>query len=162
MIPLCSRCPRMKWTMAAIFSFLLSHRRTVREMFGRSNDDMNVWGVRSRNCSRISFRVILSAVAVRATTGTFGKRSFKIASCVYSGRKSCPQCDTQCASSIAMSEMSSRGRNQSASILIRSGEIYNNLILPCTQSCFTCCCSSSGIILFNAAAGMPLAINPST
>ena len=48
-------------------------------------------------------RVGGSAVAVSAMRGTPGKRSASTDSRRYSGRKSCPHCDTQCASSMAKS-----------------------------------------------------------
>ena len=59
-----------------------------------------------RACSRrsreaISRRVGRSAVAVSAIRGTSGQRSWSTASSRYSGRKSWPHCETQCASSIA-------------------------------------------------------------
>ncbi len=51
----------------------------------------------------ISSRVGASAVAVSAIRGTSGQRSRSSDSAPYSGRKSCPHCETQCASSIAKS-----------------------------------------------------------
>ena len=54
----------------------------------------------------ISSRVRISAVAVRAMRGTLGNSSASWPSCRYSGRKSCPHCDTQCASSMANRAMS--------------------------------------------------------
>ena len=48
-------------------------------------------------------RVGASAVAVSAMRGTCGQRSCSTSSSRYSGRKSWPHCDTQCASSIANS-----------------------------------------------------------
>ncbi len=51
----------------------------------------------------ISRRVGSSAVAVSAKRGTSGKRSCSTESLRYSARKSCPHCDTQCASSMAKS-----------------------------------------------------------
>ena len=56
----------------------------------------------------ISARVCGSAVAVSAMRGTPGKRSCSSDSCRYSGRKSWPHCDTQCASSMANSAMRAR------------------------------------------------------
>ena len=53
----------------------------------------------------MSVRVTLSAVAVRATIGTLGNCSFKTDSWVYSGRKSCPQCEIQWASSMAIRDI---------------------------------------------------------
>jgi hypothetical protein len=51
----------------------------------------------------ISARCRGSAVAVSAMRGTSGKRSCSTESWRYSGRKSWPHCDTQCASSMANS-----------------------------------------------------------
>ena len=51
----------------------------------------------------MSLRVGPSAVAVSAMRGTSGKRSCSTESCRYSGRKSWPHCETQCASSMAKS-----------------------------------------------------------
>ena len=55
-----------------------------------------------------------SAVAVRAILGIEGKRSFKALKRRYSGLKSCPQLETQCASSYANKEtrLSSRSRQK--------------------------------------------------
>ena len=52
----------------------------------------------------MSLRTSLSAVAVRAMIGIVRKSCFSRASRKYSGRKSCPQLEMQCASSIAKSE----------------------------------------------------------
>ena len=54
--------------------------------------------------STMSFRTNLSAVAVRAITGMLGKSCLRRAILRYSGRKSCPKLEMQCASSIANSE----------------------------------------------------------
>ena len=51
----------------------------------------------------ISARVSSSAVAVSAMRGTPGNRSCSTESWMYSGRKSWPHCETQCASSMANS-----------------------------------------------------------
>ena len=72
-------------------------------MFGRSKLDDELRASSSARRSTISSRVMASAVAVSAMRGTFGKRSCSTVSWMYSGRKSCPHCDTQCASSIANS-----------------------------------------------------------
>ena len=55
----------------------------------------------------MSARVSSSAVAVIAAMGTFGKRSPRLASCAYSGRKAGPHWLMQCASSMAKSDTSS-------------------------------------------------------
>ena len=58
--------------------------------------------------------------------GTLGKRSCRIESCTYSGRKSCPHCDTQCASSMAKSAISMRSSNsRKRGVIKRSGATYS-------------------------------------
>ena len=70
----------------------------------------------------ISSRVCGSAVAVRAMRGTAGKRSCSSDSCRYSGRKSWPHCDTQCASSTAMSDgLTFRRKPTISPVMSRSG-----------------------------------------
>ena len=76
----------------------------------------------SASRSTISSRVTASAVAVSAMRGTCGKRSCSTESWMYSGRKSCPHCDTQWASSMAnrpMRERSSKSRKRG--VISRSG-----------------------------------------
>ena len=70
-------------------------------MFGRSKLEMNTRAAPSSRRDTISARVCSSAVAVSATRGTPGKRRASTDSWMYSGRKSWPHCETQCASSIA-------------------------------------------------------------
>ena len=50
----------------------------------------------------ISSWVAESAVAVKAIKVVWSNRSLALPNLVYSGLKSCPQVETQCASSIAM------------------------------------------------------------
>src|SRR3990172_2299038 len=70
-------------------------------MLARSKLETNWRACSSASRSTISPRVGVSAVAVSAMRGTAGKRSCNIVSARYSGRKSWPHCETQCASSIA-------------------------------------------------------------
>ena len=56
----------MKCIIAASLSFLFSPRRTVSDKFVRSKEETYVSGSCNFNCCIISFRVILSAVAVSA------------------------------------------------------------------------------------------------
>ncbi len=65
------------------------------------------------SASMMSARVRGSAVAVSAMRGTPGRRSGSCASRRYSGRNSWPQADTQCASSMAITEISMRDRRSS-------------------------------------------------
>ena len=60
---------------------------------------------RAAAARRSPSRVSASAVAVSAMRGTSGKRSASTDSAMYSGRKSWPHCETQCASSMANSAM---------------------------------------------------------
>ena len=73
--------------------------------FGRSKLATKLGAPASPRRSTISCRVASSAVAVSAIRGTPGKRSVSCDRPIYSGRKSWPHCDTQCASSIANSAM---------------------------------------------------------
>ncbi|CFP69318.1 Uncharacterised protein [Bordetella pertussis] len=76
---------------------------------------------RARRCA-ISLRVAAVAVAVSAMRGTSGQRSCSIDSPRYSGRKSCPHCETQCASSMANRAMRPRSSNcRQRSVSRRSG-----------------------------------------
>ena len=77
-------------------------------MFGRSKLATKRCACSSFSSLTISSRVRSSAVAVSAMRGTFGKRSASTFSWRYSGRKSCPHCETQCASSMANSDSSVR------------------------------------------------------
>ena len=80
-------------------------------------------GLRPSRPSRaaISRRVGGSAVAVSAIRGTWRQRS-RNASWRYSGRKSWPHCDTQCASSIANSAIvSGSSQARKPSVSSRSG-----------------------------------------
>ncbi len=66
-----------------------------------------------------------------------GKRSCRIESCRYSGRKSCPHCETQCASSIAnkaigIFDIWSRKR----SVNNRSGATYSSFSSPREHASF--------------------------
>ena len=70
-------------------------------IFGRSKLATKLGAPASPSRSTISRRVRSSAVAVSAMRGTSGKRSDITDRPIYSGRKSWPHCDTQCASSIA-------------------------------------------------------------
>ena len=63
--------------------------------FAKSKEEMKISGSRRFSWLTISVRVTLSAVAVNATIGIFGKCSFRTDNWVYSGRKSCPQCEIQ-------------------------------------------------------------------
>ena len=103
-------------------------------MFGRSKELTNCRASSSARRSTISRRVGASAVAVSAMRGTSGQRSCSSVSWRYSGRKSWPHCETQCASSMANSAMrarSSSDRNRGVSS--RSGATYSRSSSPREQ-----------------------------
>ena len=83
----------------------------------------------------MSLTTAVVAVAVRAKKVALGKvyRSDLIAK--YSGLKSYPHCDIQCASSMAIrSTGSSNNKSLNAEVCIRSGETYKILIVPCKRA----------------------------
>ena len=114
------------------------------------------------SCRMMSLRVILSAVAVSATMGTSGKNLRSDLSWVYSGRKSCPHCEMQCASSMANSEILMSRSRKLISPSSRSGEMYSSFTFPCRQACFSCRLVVSSLALLMAYAGMPFACSAST
>ena len=79
----------------------------------------------------MSSRVRWSAVAVSAMRGTPGKSFRNRLSMRYSGRNSCPQAETQCASSTAIKASSCRhSRSSVPDIISRSGDTYNRSSVP--------------------------------
>jgi hypothetical protein len=71
----------------------------------------------------MSVRVAASAVAVSASAWTPPRRRRTSPSSRYSGRKSCPHCETQCASSIASRLIPERASHSAvAELASRSGE----------------------------------------
>ena len=136
---------------------------TASDRLGRSKLAMNIRGSRSPSSLPMSWRTALSAVAVRAITGTSGNCSFSRCSCPYSGRKWCPQLLTQCASSMAISDSGRCGsvwKNEGPSTV--SGETYSSFRLPSASCRFTARSSSGERLLFRYAAAMPLACNACT
>src|ERR1700744_4567455 len=100
-------------------------------ILARLKDDTKTAGFSRFSFSRMSFLVSLSAVAVRAITGTPGNSFFNPASIRYSGLKSCPQCEIQWASSIAIKETGRDFRKLISLLSLlnnRSGAKYNNFI----------------------------------
>ena len=90
----------------------------------------------------ISALVGASAVAVSAILGTCGKRSWSIVSLRYSGLKSCPHCETQCASSMANSDIpmcsaTCSNRDRKLGISKRSGATYNTCTSPRSSAVVT-------------------------
>ena len=93
--PGCASSRSMSWRVASAFG------RIARNRFGRSNERTKTRGARTNSLSAISARVGLSAVAVTAIIWTSGSASATSRRRRYSGRKSWPHCETQCASSMA-------------------------------------------------------------
>ena len=62
-----------------------------------------------------------TAVAVNAMIGTFGMRWRSVPSMRYSGRKSCPHSETQCASSMANLSLGSRLARSWLELLSKDG-----------------------------------------
>ena len=72
----------------------------------------------------------MGTLALMASTAARSRR--------YSGRKSCPHSEMQCASSIAKNEMGNCLRNSTVSSFDNvSGATYNNLVPPFSKSSFT-------------------------
>ena len=79
------------------------------------------------------------AVAVSAIIGTLEISSKICLNLRYSGLKSCPHSEIQCASSIAKKEMLTDVRNSMFSFLVKdSGATYNIFVLPSLTSSLTC------------------------
>src|SRR6185312_353518 len=132
-------------------------------MLGRSKLEMNIRASRRCKRSTISLRVLASAVAVSAIRGTSGNRSASTARRMYSGRKSCPHWDTQCASSIANSASgvaSSRSRQRSVSR--RSGATYRRSSSPARAWRSTFCACAQVILELSAAARTPASSSAAT
>ena len=78
------------------------------------------------------------AVAVKAIIGTSSIALIIGFNLLYSGRKSCPHSEIQCASSIAKNEMVILVKKFIFSCLVNdSGATYNNLVNPLVTSFFT-------------------------
>ena len=135
---------------------------TSKLRLGRSNELINISGSFKCSCSMMSALVILSAVAVRAIIGTLGNSSCRFPNCVYSGLKSCPHCEIQCASSMAKSDTFSIVCIHLNSVISRSGEIYSSFISPFRHRSAICRLAISSLALFRASAAIPLARNAST
>ena len=102
---------------------------TSRNMFGLLNPAMNSETLSSSRLFFISVRTVFVAVAVSAMTGVPGNSFFNLDNCLYSGRKSCPHCEMQCASSMAKSTgLTLRNNARKCSFIMDSGATYNILI----------------------------------
>ena len=79
----------------------------------------------------MSARVPWSAVAVKASIWALGKASAALRSCRYSGLKSCPHWETQCASSTTMRATPMRPKSvKKSSRINRSGATYRRRTSP--------------------------------
>ena len=85
----------MIWSRLDFFARMRSAR------FGRSKPCTKTSGARPNSLPRMSARVAASAVAVNATVCTPPSAARAAPSARYSGRKSCPHCEMQWASSTA-------------------------------------------------------------
>ncbi|MPN00491.1 hypothetical protein SDC9_147686 [bioreactor metagenome] len=132
-------------------------------MFGRSKLLIWIKGSFSPSRRTISSRVVSSAVAVSATNGSVGKRCLSWPSAAYSGRKSCPHCEIQCASSTASSNGFQCARcSRKLSSIRRSGAIYSRRICPVRHPVITSSCCSRVCVEFRQAAATPFASSWST
>ena len=79
----------------------------------------------------MSCRTRRVALAVNAAIGWLGKSSLSRFNCRYSGRKSCPHSEMQCASSMAKKETGTRLSQSEVPLrAMRSGETYSNRYAP--------------------------------
>ena len=79
------------------------------------------------------------AVAVSAMMGISAILSIIERMLRYSGRKSCPHSDMQCASSMAQNDMGTVFKKSVYSSLVSdSGATYSSFVIPARMSAFTC------------------------
>src|SRR5664280_3059081 len=96
-------------------------------------------------------------------SGTFGYRFFRMFSLLYSGRKSCPQDEIQCASSTANIDTFNLPSNLVKSAEFkRSGEIYNNFKVPFKLCSIISFYSWADNELLRNSAAIPFALSAST
>ena len=100
---------------------------------------MSTKGSRNARFFTISLCTLGVAVAVRAITGMLGLMISIISrSRRYSGLKSCPHSEIQCASSTAKNERGRSRKKSRFSCLVRvSGATYKSLVFPLSRSSFT-------------------------
>ena len=161
-MPLSPWWRRIRLVIVRSFSLAEYPLLTSRLRLGRSNELIKVSAFCRRNCSIMSDRVILSAVAVSAIMGTSGNSSCRLPNWLYSGLKSWPHCEIQCASSIAKRETFSMVFIHPNSVMSRSGEMYSSFISPRRHLSVICRLAISSFALFSASAAIPLATSVST
>ncbi len=94
--------------------------------------------------------------AAGAMRGTAGKRSCSTDSWIYSGRKSWPHCDTQCASSIANRPIRARSsRSRKRGVIRRSGATYSRSSSPSRSARSVAAASAPDSVEFRYAARTP-------
>jgi len=124
---------------------------------------MNLRALFKPSTSTISSRVWGSAVAVSAIKGESGKCSRNSPSAAYSGRKSWPHWETQCASSTAISPMRIDSRLwMKPGRIIRSGATYSRSSSPPCRRSSTHLASPASRLELYIAAFTPLACSAST
>src|SRR3989344_8858113 len=85
-----------------ILSIAFFFSKTIRFRFFLLKLEINIFGYLKDNCFNISTLTFSVAVAVKAIIGDSGNIALSDLRFLYSGRKSCPHSEMQCASSIAI------------------------------------------------------------
>ena len=125
-------------------------------MFGRSKLCRKTRGSLSKSRRTMSARVALSAVAVKAITCAPPSNRAARPSSRYSGRKSCPHSEMQCASSMARrARRAPRNSSIKPSISSRSGETNSNLNSPARKARRACAFSAASFWEFSVIAATP-------
>ena len=116
--------------------FQWSKKYPNREVF---KDDIKISGLLSERFFTISLCTLGVAVAVNAIMGADGLISSIISfKRRYSGLKSCPHSEIQCASSTAKKDTFKSLKKSRFSCFVKvSGATYNNLVLPLKRSSLT-------------------------
>ena len=131
--------------------------------FSRSKLPTNSLGFTRPSCRQMSLRTSGAAVAVSAITGADGKHFRSRARSRYSGRKSWPHSEMQCASSIATSRTGKACRNsRNPGFRHFSGEINRSRSLPSRIAVSIRLRPGASSMLFHAAAMMPRSLSAST
>ena len=143
---------------------LVSMRITSKYRLSRSKPVTVICGLLRPSMDTMSRRTRSVAVAVNAATmGREGRPAMNSPMPRYEERKSWPHCETQCASSTAISEMDTReAKLRNRSVSRRSGATYSSLTSPAAAWASTMPCSSPACVVLMNAAGMPASLSPST
>ena len=112
---------------------LFAHWTTLKERFGRSNPVATRTGSRSPSRDTMSAATAGVAVAVEARMACAPSQRAASARRKYSGRKSCPHWETQCASSTTNRPIRAcRRRSRKPGEAKRSGATYSSRTWPAT------------------------------